>query len=368
MRFDVEYPERLSRLSTFFRGFLIIPVWFFLYLVQALMYAGMPAGWTTVFFRKRYPRWLFAANSGALGFEARAWAYAMLLTDKFPSFDVDTSPVTLEFDDPPQGALSRWRVLFWKGALLIPHLFVLTFLMVGVVVVVFLSWWAILFTGRYPRGMFGFVTGVTRWYFRVLGYFASFNDRYPPFALSAEAGPAANTTVVVNGVIGGVVAGGLALIIVLIAAFAGEPHVETVDYDQLARGVPQGGVTIESFEGDINTWLAKVTDPGDDLLPLLTPGRNERVVVFAWTIENESSSDVWIRAGDVRLRAESGGETRSYAAALVVVGGTAAPAAIEEDDEATVHAVFVIPKTAEPVDLLFTADFLTLGGIKYVFE
>lgn len=368
MRFDIEYPERLSRLSTFFRGFLIIPVWFFLYLLQTLMYAGMPAGWVTVFVKKRYPRWLFAANTGAMGFEARAWAYAALLTDRYPSFDVDTSPVTLEYDDPPQGELSRWRVLFWKGILLIPHFIVLSFLMVGVVVVVFLSWWAILFTGRYPRGMFGFVTGVTRWYFRVQGYFASFNDRFPPYALSAEAGPAANSTTIVNGAIGALAAGGIAALIAIGVAIAGDPRVEPVDYSQLARGVPQGGVTVGGFDGDTNVWLSRVTDPGDQLIPLLTPGRNERVVVFAWTIENESSSDVSIRAGDVRLRAESGGETKGYGPALVVVGGTAAPATVAGLDESTVQAVFIIPKNAEPVELRFTADFLTLGGIKYVFE
>lgn len=368
MRFDIEYPERLSRLSTFFRGFLIIPVWFFLYLVQTLMYAGMPAGWITVFFRKRYPRWLFAANSGALGFEARAWAYAMLLTDKYPSFDVDASPVTLEFDDPPQGALSRWRVLFWKGVLLIPHVFVLTFLMVGVVVVVFLSWWAILFTGRYPRGMFGFVTGVSRWYFRVLGYFASFNDRYPPFALSAEAGPAANTTVVINGIIGGLATGGLALLIVLLAIFTGDPHVEAVDYGQLERGVAQGGVTVETFDGDINTWLAKVTDPGDELVPLLTVSRDERVVVFTWEVQNESDAGARVNPGEASLKVETDGEAETYEAVLIVAGGAVAPAEIEGDEDGTVEAVFIIPEDAVPVHLLFTADFLPVGGIRYEFE
>jgi len=76
MRYDVEYPERLSRLTTLVRGFLIIPAWLFLFLVMGVVYAGFPAGWTTVFFKKRYPRWLFAANSGAPGFMSRTWAYA----------------------------------------------------------------------------------------------------------------------------------------------------------------------------------------------------------------------------------------------------------------------------------------------------
>lgn len=368
MRFEVAYPERLSRLSTFFRGFLIIPVWFFLYLVQTLQYAAMPAGWLTVFLRRRYPRWLFAANSGAFGFEARAWSYALLLTDRFPSFDTGTSPVTLEYDDPPQGELSRWRVFFWKGVLLIPHFILLSFLMVGVVVVVFLSWWAILFTGRYPRGLFGFVTGVTRWYFRVLGYFASFHDRFPPFALSAAAGPAASSTVVISGVLGALAAGGLAVLIGVAAAMANEPHVESVDYDQLARGVPQGGVTVETFSGNIDVWLDEVTDPGDDLVPILDVERDERMIVFTWQVDNFSDDSAWVRPGEIRLKAETDGEIETYDASLIVVGGEVAPGKIAGDDGDRVQAVFIIPRDAEPTELRFTAGFLTLGGIKYRFK
>lgn len=368
MRFDVDYPERLSRLSTFFRGFLIIPVWFFLYLVQTLQYSGMPAGWLTVFFRKRYPRWLFAANTGALGFEARAWSYAMLLTDRYPSFDTDSSPVTLQYDEPVQGQISRWRVFFWKGVLLIPHFVVLSFLMVAVAVVVFISWWAIMFTGRYPRGMFGFVTGAARWYFRVLGYFASFNDRFPPFALSAEAGPASNATVAISGIVGALAAGGMAILIGVLAALASEPHEETVDYSELGRGVPQAGVTVESFRGDIETWLAQVDDPGDVLVPLLDVGGGERAVVFEWRIDNLSDGNAWVRPGQVRLKARVDGKTESYAAALVVVGGEVAPASIDDGEIGKMQAVFIIPRDAVPTELLLTADFLTAGGIRYEFR
>ena len=240
--------------------------------------------------------------------------------------------------------------------------------MVGVVVVVFLSWWAILFTGRYPRGLFGFVTGVTRWYFRVLGYFASFHDRFPPFALSAAAGPAASSTVVISGVLGALAAGGLAVLIGVAAAMANEPHVESVDYDQLARGVPQGGVTVETFSGNIDVWLDEVTDPGDDLVPILDVERDERMIVFTWQVDNFSDDSAWVRPGEIRLKAETDGEIETYDASLIVVGGEVAPGKIAGDDGDRVQAVFIIPRDAEPTELRFTAGFLTLGGIKYRFK
>ena len=120
MRFAVAYPARLSRISTFFRLFFILPVWFVGLILQYLVGSGIFVGWGAVFFRKRYPEWLFLGLSGAFAWYARAWAYATLVTDKFPSLDPVGSPVSLEFDRPAAGSLSRWRVLVWKLVLLFP--------------------------------------------------------------------------------------------------------------------------------------------------------------------------------------------------------------------------------------------------------
>ena len=79
--------------------------------------------------------------------------------------------------------LNRWLPLV-KWFLAIPHFIVLFFLDIAAVVVVIIAWFAILFTGRYPRGMFDFVTGVMRWSLRVTAYaFLLVTDRYPPFSL-----------------------------------------------------------------------------------------------------------------------------------------------------------------------------------------
>jgi hypothetical protein len=79
--------------------------------------------------------------------------------------------------------LNRWLPLV-KWLLAIPHYVVLIFLWIGAVVAVVVAWFAILFTGRYPRGLFDYVEGVIRWGNRVTAYaFILTTDRYPPFQL-----------------------------------------------------------------------------------------------------------------------------------------------------------------------------------------
>ncbi len=88
--------------------------------------------------------------------------------------------------DYPQRSSRLWAVLtiFWiKGLALIPHIFVLAFLGIAQFVVAVIAQFAVAFTGRYPAGMHGFVTGVLRWQTRVSAFFLSVTDRYPPFSL-----------------------------------------------------------------------------------------------------------------------------------------------------------------------------------------
>jgi len=94
-------------------------------------------------------------------------------------------PLQLEGEMAPQ--LSRWLWLV-KWLLLIPHLIVLVFLWIGVVISTVIAFFAILFTGRYPRGIFDFTVGVLRWTWRVgfYSYDALGTDRYPPFSLKEE--------------------------------------------------------------------------------------------------------------------------------------------------------------------------------------
>lgn len=371
-RFEILYPDRLSRWKTFFRLPLLIPAMLFSYLVQGFLFAGLVVGWTTVFWRKKYPMWLFSGLSGAFGFTARLSAYQYLLTDKFPSFSVDASMVSLEFDDPPQGHLSRWRVFWWKLALLIPHFVVLYFLQLALNVVTILAWFGIMFTGNYPRGMFAFAVGVQRWQWRIKSYFASFNDRYPPYALSEHAGPAGNGAVVGSGIAGGLLFGGIAVLMTIgiIVIAMQSPHTEDVNYAQLQQG--RGNVTVvynnlSSDSARLRLTITRVTDPGDELAPVLPPGASERLIVFEWTVTNpEGASSRSVGSDAAHLKYADHGDTTTRSAEFITVGSRTAPETIGEGGTTRVRAVFVVPDTAQPVELRF--GFSAGAAVRYRFH
>jgi hypothetical protein len=198
--FDVAYPERhLNRLTTFFRPFVAIPILIVLGLVLGGTYqsnydentAYVAGGGILVaptvlmlLFRHKYPRWWFDFNRELARFLARVFVYCALLDDRYPSTD-EAQGVRFEFDYPDaERDLNRWLPLV-KWFLAIPHYIVLAFLWIAAFFVVVVGWFAILFTGRFPRGLFDFVVGVARWHARVAAYAALLvTDRYPPFSLS----------------------------------------------------------------------------------------------------------------------------------------------------------------------------------------
>lgn len=182
LTFDVDYPDRqLNRLSTAFRILWVIPAGILLAVLEGGVLA-LPVGLMLVF-RHKYPHWFFDWNLNYMQFSSRVAAYALLLTDEYPSSDEEQS-VHLDMTEPDGGrAVSRWMPLV-KWILAIPHYIVLVILSIGVLFAVFAAWLAILFTGRYPRGIFDFVVGVLRWGNRVVAYaFALVTDEYPPFRL-----------------------------------------------------------------------------------------------------------------------------------------------------------------------------------------
>ena len=136
-----------------------------------------------IVFRQRYPRWWFDFALEFLRFATRVWAYVALLTDRYPSTE-DAQAVHLDLDYPVvEQDLNRWLPLV-KWFLAIPHYFVLAFLFIGAFASVVIAWFAILFTGRYPQGLFDYVVGVGRWALRVAAYSTLLvTDDYPPFSL-----------------------------------------------------------------------------------------------------------------------------------------------------------------------------------------
>jgi uncharacterized protein (TIGR03382 family) len=203
-RLQVDYSATYDRVKTLFRLVLIIPI--------AIVYGVLTAGATQtvydesgevvstttgggivsalflatllmILFRRRYPRWWFDFARELTRFGARICAYLVLLTEEYPS-TVEEQKVHLEIDYPDVDQdLNRWLPLV-KWLLALPHILVLVVLSVAAFFAVLCAWFAILFTGRYPRGLFDFVVGVGRWWLRVQAYaLLLVTDRYPPFSL-----------------------------------------------------------------------------------------------------------------------------------------------------------------------------------------
>src|SRR5438128_9865109 len=137
-----------------------------------------------ILFRRKYPRWWYDWNLELQRFTNRVVAYVVLMDDRYPATDQQQG-VHLDYVYPDASRdLNRWLPLV-KWFLAIPHFIVLAFLWIALIVVVIIAWFAILFTGRYPKSMFDFVEGVIRWGARVVAYaFVLVTDRYPPFALT----------------------------------------------------------------------------------------------------------------------------------------------------------------------------------------
>jgi hypothetical protein len=201
VRFSVDYPDRdLNRLTTAFRILTVIPI-----AIVLATIGGYGGDWGSeadratvavggggllflppllmIVFREKYPRWWFDWNRELLRFINRVGVYVALMDDRYPSTD-EQQAVRLDFGYPDaRGELNRWLPLV-KWLLAIPHYVLLVLLYIGAVFALIAAWFAILFTGRYPRGIFDYVEGVIRWHNRVVGYaLILVTDEYPPFRL-----------------------------------------------------------------------------------------------------------------------------------------------------------------------------------------
>ena len=361
--FEALYPERLSRLSTFFRLLLFIPVAIFWAVVGAAVFSGTAgavavASWLAILVRGRIPRWLFDFQVALYRWSNRALGYLLLLVDRYPPFEGDW---VISYDVRYPERLARWKLLFWKFITAIPHFIILLFLGLGAIVVTVIAWFFILIAGRYPRGLYDYVAGVMRWNARVQAYVLSLTDEYPPFNLSAGAGPAGGDAYLIGSVLGFLLAAGAIAGGVVFALVVGEELVVQENYRSLQAGESSGTVQI----GDVMVALISVSDPLSPDETLLEPESGRRLVMFEFSVANGSDRDIRIEQSDFKLWDEDGKKHRPE---LVVVAGRPATQHVEEDRTARVEVVFEVPEGTAPTELKYWPSFGFRKSVKYVFR
>ena len=244
VQFEVEYPEKLSRLLIFVKIFLVIPQFLVVYALGAVIAAVTFVSFFAILFSGRYPRGLFNLVVGFTRWSANVNIYASYLRDEYPPFAMDAGLYPATFDVEYPERLSRW-LIFFKWLLILPNQFIVGILGFVRLMMIFIAWWAILFTGRYPRGLFDFNVGVIRWSLRANAYAGLLRDEFPPFSMQANARPSGRTAIILSIV-------GAILIVVstigtfaAIAAYDAQTEVVVVSYARLESGFVTPTVRIE---------------------------------------------------------------------------------------------------------------------------
>ena len=261
-----------------------------------------------------------------------------------------TYPVQYDTQYPDRSV--RWKLVIWKLITSIPHLLILALLTFSLVVVVPIGWIAILFTGRFPRGVHQYVAGVLRWWTRVQAYMLSLTDEFPPFNLSAEAEPTGR-----KGEIGSLVGGALLIGLVVtscaaFASFGGQHITREISYQRLLGRE----VTAEEASATVRSGVVQLTaanDPADEIFAgLLRPEAGHRFLEFDLDIENQrgEGEEIAVRASSFSLRDSSNDRHEPM---LVMVEGRLSPAAINNGQKATVRLVFEVPQEAGPSELRY---------------
>lgn len=361
VRLTMAYPEHLSRLTTFFRLVLAMPVVLFLYLFQGSVVVAI---WATVLVRGRIPRWLFDFQVGLNRFGARASAYFWLLTDKYPAFE---GPWPLEYDVAYPEHLSRWRLVFWKLTTALPHIVILAFLSIAAAFVVFIAWWIVLFTGKFPRGLHRFVVGVVRWGARVTAYVESLTDVFPPYSLDEDAGPgrAVALSAVIGAALVAVIVGGGIAIGVAVYSVSHETETVHVQLDAaLAGRLPASDqrIVMDSVAFALTSGDAAFSSdvirarPGYRLIEFTVGYENRKV------LRSRNGSDIENRS--LRLKTDSG----SHASSLITIDGVPGPSNVLHGQTITLKAYFEIGEDDQILELQAYPDPTSSRHIAWKFE
>ncbi len=185
---EFERDDEVARWRPLVNWLLAIPQFVVVYLLVIVERALSILSFFFVLFTKKIPDPIFNLRVMAYRYQWRVTTFAFFMRDEYPPFSFELTATDDGIDDArlsiqPPGEMNRWLPLV-KWVLAIPHYIVLAFLAIGVFFVWIITFFAVLITGRYPRGLRDFVVGVSRWAYRVTAYVLFMTDEYPPFRLT----------------------------------------------------------------------------------------------------------------------------------------------------------------------------------------
>ena len=348
IRFDVEYPQRLSRLLIFVKWWLLaIPQLLIVYALGTVSGVIGFVAWFAILFTRRYPKGLFDVVVGFNRWGANVTSYTGLLRDEYPPFATDPGlyPVRYEVDYPEK--LNRW-LIFVKWLIAFPHYIVLQILWLIAFLFWFIGWFAILFTGRFPKGMFDFIVGVMRWNYRLTGYTSLLRDEFPPYSMAAEAGPGTRRSVILSAI------AGLIVVPVLIGGFIAastldysETHEVQVRYSDALAQRSTFPVDVEGTE----VILLGAEDPAS-LGQTRRPRQGQRHVRFELEITNIDSLFTSVDRQTFALKDSRGREHHPPLVQGVALGGQ-----VLSGETVTVDVVFEVPLGVQPSSLTYSPGF-----------
>ncbi len=347
-------PNRLSRLSTFFRIILAIPLLIFLAILggsfnfssfsggnaRTLLVGGggivgalLLAHWISILLRGRPIGWMWGTLVAIQRFSVRSYSYLFLITDRYPPFEGDWF-VQYEVARPER--ISRKQLVIWKTLTSIPHFFLLSVIGFAVAACEVFAWFAILFTGRFPVGLRDFVAGWMRWGARVTAYWMSLRDEFPPYSLSKDAGPGSRTAQAVSGFAGiGFVAVLVAIVIAVFVALGGTTTAH-VSYSILTNGQRSTVIDVSNAQFDIESADDNYTFAAG----LFEPESGDRFVRFNVTIRNGHLYAMAVNLSDFRLQDSAG---HSYEAKFVSLAGLLPPRSLASGQTGDATLIFDIP-------------------------
>jgi len=367
LRFDVEYPESLSRLSTAFRLILAIPQLLIVYALGTVVGLVTFISWFAILFTKRYPKGLFDLVVSFNRWSANVYAYIALLRDEYPPFSTDPGRYAVVYDVAYPETLNRW-LIFVKWLLVVPHQIVLGVL--GLLAGVFgmIAWFAILFTGRFPRGLFDYIAGLLRWYLRVSAYSGLLTDKFPPYSGRADAGPASGRAIAWSAVLApfalaAYVGVYLAIFALSIGSFT-ETHEVDLTYREVVRGEFSPTVDVEGTQVTLLDAEDPATVPG-----FRRAASGHHLVTFELSIRNVDATFTTLSAGAFDLT-DTGGNDHSPL--LVDDRGVINYDQLARGQSAIVMVTFEIRNGRDPAELTYSpgfAAFLPFGErVRFVFR